>query len=77
MGGTRVEEFVNGQKFTYQMSDPEQNQEMDTDAFCAQVNPDTYDGDCAVLAAEVVADALTLEEQMAGSKARALRRPST
>lgn len=68
VGGTRVEEFVNGQKFTYQMSDPEQNQEMDTDAFCAQVNPDTYDGDCAVLAAEVVADALTLEEQMAGSK---------
>jgi hypothetical protein len=67
-GTLRVQEFVGNQMFDYQMRDPEQNMEMDTDAFCAAVDPDTYDGDCYVLAAESAADGAVLAEQTAGDK---------
>jgi hypothetical protein len=64
-GGIRVEEWVSNIKYTYMVPDMDTDMdEMDVDAFCAEVGDVPEGTDCATLAAETAADTAVIRQEL-------------
>lgn len=64
-GGIRVEEWASNIKYTYMVPDMDTDMdEMDVDAFCAEVGDVPEGTDCATLAAETAADTAVIRQEL-------------